>query len=131
MRLIYNLLYWLSKINWYYVLILLIIPLGEVWKFLGSPKEVDVFLFKDYKLNWEWIFADVAHMLQFIIIAFIAYKQPKISKIVLLAVLLFGILDLLFYFLTFKQGYYALVYYFIAMILIIWKHDKGFRVFSK
>lgn len=111
------------------ILLALLIPIGEIHKlWIHSNLDVDCFLFKEYMLNIQWVIKDVGSMAQFSIISFIAYRLSlliyniKPFRSILLALFLFSLVDILFYFLNFKTGYYGICYYSLSFIIIIIKY---------
>lgn len=117
----------MRKAEW--ILISLVIPLGEVHKLWRNINyEVDVFLFRDYKIDVEWMVKDCSEMAQFSIVAYIAYRLGRYAKVemaiikILLALFLYSILDFVLYFMDHKTSLYGIVFYVIAYFVIFYNH---------
>lgn len=113
----------MKKIEW--ILLTIIVPLGELHKlWQSSDYDVDVFLFRDYKLNIEWVIKDCSEMAQFSIMTYIGYRLGQYAPIrksvkeILLALFLFSILDFVLYFMDHKTGLYGIAFYIIAFFVI-------------
>ena len=85
-----------------------------------------------YVIDAEWVAIHVCWMLQFSIISFVAWKLStyiyggtKELRIALKAVFYFSLLDIIMYFICGKTGWYSIVYYLIAVVLIKNKFGKG------
>ena len=114
--------------------ILLIVPLGEVHGLLHSV-HIDVYPFllqPNYGFDAEWLVVDICRMLQFSIISFVAWKLSTYMyggmrelRLALKAVFYFSLLDIVMYFVCGKMGWYAIVYYAVAILLIRQKFSQG------
>lgn len=109
-----------------YVLLALIIPIGELHKlWIDVHKEVDVFLFLGYSLDLQWLIKDLGSMCQFSIVCYIAYRLisyipgSKEIKLVLLVLFAYSLFDFVLYFLTFKTSWYGIIYYILALFVIV------------
>lgn len=116
--------------NIHYILLLVLIPLGEVhWLFSHMEDRISPFVFSDVQIYPQWVVKNVAEMLQFCIVSYIAYclskYVPGISelRLILKGVFFFSMLDFTFYFLTYKHGYYGLVY--LGVMVLIWYFKFG------
>jgi hypothetical protein len=121
--------YRLSRVNKAHLLFsgaIAFVLLGEVHTFwMGDYREFDVFLAIDYRLQIQWIIRDITAMLQTSLLAFMLYiyiRKRDFLKKVMLAVFLYTLIDVIFYFINLKSAAYALVYFVISGILLIFNH---------
>ncbi len=123
--------YLISQVRFSVLLAACIIPLGEVHKAWASTyKEVDVFLFKDYRLDIEWVVYHVCEMLQKIIMSWLLYRFSCIGRVdkvlcrIFLALHILCWADLFMYFCNFRTGAYEWIYYGLACLMILWSTRK-------
>lgn len=116
----------MKKLDW--IILLCIIPIGEVHKlFYGVNKVVDPFLLISYPLDFQWIVKDNTIMLQFCMVAFLLYRAAKYIRggsefrIAAKALLFLSFLDICWYWLNFKTGWYGGVYFLIAISIVLIK----------
>lgn len=121
--------YRLSKVNKAHLLFgcaIAVILLGEVHTFwIGDFSEVDVFLMLDYRLHLQWIIRDITGMLQSSLLSFMLYvyiRKREFLKKIMLAVFLYTLIDIMFYFIDMKTSSYAFSYFVISAIMLIFNH---------
>lgn len=120
-----NALYSISRVRLHYVLLMILIPLGELHNFFHGTEPIDVFLFLDFKLWPQWIVKLSCQSIQFLIVSYLLYAQPKRTPVlnkIYLVIFLFAIIDLVLFFLNFKRGFYGTVYFCISGFFIYWQY---------
>lgn len=112
---------------WYLYVTILSFPIfGEMHRLWSDYYlEITPFLCSDQKIDIEWFVKDVGNIFQFICVSYTAFRLSKYvpyiggeGKAALKGIYFYCILDMIFYLINFKQGYYALVYYILIIILI-------------
>lgn len=124
--------YHLSTVRLSYVLLAILIPIGELHKIWeGDSRSYDIFILLDYELPLPWIVRFASTQAQFLIISYVLmvfgrkYGAPKSLRDIFVAVFVYCWVDVILYFIAFGFSYWSWGYYFLATFMVWANNHKS------
>lgn len=110
------------------ILLALIFPAQEFWQvWKNSDSEVNWWIALDYPLSIQWYFKSMGVCIRNVLYAIVIYRitfKIQALRTASIVVLIYALVELVFFFINFNRASYALIYAtigLVSMVVIYWR----------